>query len=199
MQIPFNALRHRAENQSSTKRQRLRNRDMRSSGTPLYAAESIVGHDCQDEQNMNRLPCPSLANRFNEILTRSPWPTTRCVVVAVHQMVCRVPRPFDIARIVTGVTYTRTTTSRPSDSFPGLMASGTGGTPKTVGGFYDVAYDRVLAGPTIDIGNGLPGTGPGGCTVPGGTRHFVALLPVEREQFSHCLLERATGAAVLLS
>jgi hypothetical protein len=65
----------------------------------------------------------------------------------------------------TGVTYTRTTTSRPSDSFPGLMALVTGGTPKTVGGFYDVAYDRVLAGPTIDTGNGLPGTGVGGCTV----------------------------------
>src|SRR5271169_2853571 len=65
----------------------------------------------------------------------------------------------------TGVNYTRTTTSRPSDSFPGLMALVTGGTPKTVGAFYDVAYDRVLAGPTIDTGNGLPGTGPGGCTV----------------------------------
>lgn len=64
----------------------------------------------------------------------------------------------------TGVTYTRTTTSRPSDSFPGLMALVTGGTPKTVGAFYDVAYDRVLAGPTIDTGNGLPGTGPAGCT-----------------------------------
>ena len=61
----------------------------------------------------------------------------------------------------TGVTYTRTTTSRPSDSFPGLMALVTGGTPKTVGAFYDVAYDRVLAPPTIATGNGLPG---GTCT-----------------------------------
>ena len=63
------------------------------------------------------------------------------------------------------MTYTRTTTSRPSDSFPGLMALVTGGTPKTVGAFYDVAYDRVLAPPTIDTGNGLPGTGPAGCKV----------------------------------
>ena len=61
----------------------------------------------------------------------------------------------------TGVTYTRTTTSRPSDSFPGLMALVTGGTPRTVGAFYDVAYDRVLAPPTIATGNGLPG---GTCT-----------------------------------
>ena len=54
----------------------------------------------------------------------------------------------------TAVNYTRTTTSRPSDSFPGLMALVTGGTPKTVGAFYDVAYDRVLAPPLNDTGNG---------------------------------------------
>jgi len=57
----------------------------------------------------------------------------------------------------TGVTYTRTTTSRPSDSFPGLMALVSGGTPRTVGAFYDVAYDRVLAPPKMTTGNGLPG------------------------------------------
>ena len=56
----------------------------------------------------------------------------------------------------TGVNYTRTTTSRPSDSFPGLMALVTGGTPRTVGAYYDVAYDRVLAPPKVATGNGLP-------------------------------------------
>ena len=55
----------------------------------------------------------------------------------------------------TGVNYTRTSTSKPSDSFPGLMALVTGGTPKTVGAFYDVAYDRVLAPPLHDTGNGV--------------------------------------------
>jgi hypothetical protein len=55
----------------------------------------------------------------------------------------------------TGVTYTRTSAARPSDSFPGLMALVTGGTPKTVGAYYDVAYDRVLAPPAIDTGNGV--------------------------------------------
>jgi type I phosphodiesterase/nucleotide pyrophosphatase len=62
----------------------------------------------------------------------------------------------------TGVNYTRTTTSRPSDSFPGLMALVTGGSPRTVGAFYDVAYDRVLAPPKIATGNMLPG---GDCVV----------------------------------
>src|SRR5215468_7674584 len=56
-----------------------------------------------------------------------------------------------------GTHYTRTTTSRPSDSFPGLMALVSGGSPRTVGAFYDVAYDRVLAPPKVATGNGLPG------------------------------------------
>ena len=55
----------------------------------------------------------------------------------------------------TGVNYPRTSTSKPSDSFPGLMAIVTGGTPKLVGAYYDVAYDRVLAPPAADTGNGL--------------------------------------------
>jgi len=54
-----------------------------------------------------------------------------------------------------GVNYTRTSTSRPSDSFPGLMALVTGGTPRSVGAFYDVAWDRVLAPPAKTTGNGL--------------------------------------------
>jgi hypothetical protein len=62
----------------------------------------------------------------------------------------------------TAVNYTRTTTSRPSDSFPGLMALVSGGSPRTVGAFYDVAYDRVLAPPKVATGNGLPG---GTCSV----------------------------------
>jgi len=69
----------------------------------------------------------------------------------------------------TGINYTRTSTSKPSDSFPGLMAIVTGGTPKLVGAYYDVAYDRVLAPPAADTGNGvLHGT----CSVgrPNGTR-----------------------------
>jgi len=59
-----------------------------------------------------------------------------------------------------GVTYPRTSTSKPSDSFPGLMAIVTGGSPKSVGAFYDVAYDRILAPPAVETGNGNP---PGAC------------------------------------
>jgi hypothetical protein len=55
----------------------------------------------------------------------------------------------------TGVNYTRTSSSKPSDSAPGLMALVTGGTPRTVGVFYDLSYDRVLAPPLNDTGNGV--------------------------------------------
>ncbi|MGC1965604.1 MAG: alkaline phosphatase family protein [Candidatus Acidiferrales bacterium] len=61
----------------------------------------------------------------------------------------------------TGVNYLDTATSKPSDSFPGLMALMTGGSPRTVGAFYDVAYDRSLAPPKVTTGNGLAG---GRCT-----------------------------------
>jgi hypothetical protein len=54
-----------------------------------------------------------------------------------------------------GVNYTRTSTSKPSDSAPGLAALVTGGTPRSTGIFYDVAYDRVLAPPAKDTANGV--------------------------------------------
>jgi len=55
-----------------------------------------------------------------------------------------------------GVTYSRTSASKPSDSAPRLMALVTGGTPKTTGVYYDVACDRVLAPPLHDTAV-LPG------------------------------------------
>jgi hypothetical protein len=57
----------------------------------------------------------------------------------------------------TGVNYLEASTSKPSDSFPGLMALVTGGSPRTVGAFYDVAYDRSLAPPAKTTGDGVAG------------------------------------------
>jgi hypothetical protein len=67
-----------------------------------------------------------------------------------------------------GVNYLNASASRPSDSFPGLMAIVSGGSARTVGAFYDVAYDRVLAPPATTTGNGVAG---GSCSpgVPNGT------------------------------
>jgi hypothetical protein len=72
----------------------------------------------------------------------------------------------------TGVNYRDTSTAKPSDSFPGLMALMTGGSPRTVGAFYDVAYDRSLDAPINTTGNGVAGTGASGCvagSTPTGT------------------------------
>ena len=67
------------------------------------------------------------------------------------------------------INYTAASTSKPSDSFPGLMTIVTGATPKTMGVYYDVAYDRSLDAPKITTGNGVAG---GPCTpygIPTGT------------------------------
>ncbi len=60
-----------------------------------------------------------------------------------------VPQCPRLAKLgATGVNYLDTSTSKPSDSFPGLMARMTGGSPGTAGGtFYDVADDRSLDPP----------------------------------------------------
>lgn len=63
----------------------------------------------------------------------------------------------------TSIDYLDTSTSKPSDSFPGLMALVTGGSPRSVGAFYDVAYDRSLDPPAATTGNGVAGS-PGLCT-----------------------------------
>jgi len=57
----------------------------------------------------------------------------------------------------TGINYRNASTSKPSDSFPGLTAIVSGGSPRSFGVYYDVAYDRVLAPPENTTGNGLAG------------------------------------------
>ena len=54
-----------------------------------------------------------------------------------------------------GVNYVAATASKPSDSFPGLTAIISGGTPKSTGVWYDVAYDRSLDAPAKTTGNGV--------------------------------------------
>ena len=70
----------------------------------------------------------------------------------------------------TGVNYVAASTSKPSDSFPGLEAIVTGGSPALTGVYYDVAYARNFDAPEKTTGNGVA-AGP--CTAfgtPTGTR-----------------------------
>jgi hypothetical protein len=67
------------------------------------------------------------------------------------------------------INYVAAVSSKPSDSFPGLAALVTGGSPKSTGLYYDVAYDRSLNPPAQTTGTGLAG---GSCTpygLPSGT------------------------------
>ena len=61
----------------------------------------------------------------------------------------------------TGINYVAASTSKPSDSFPGLTAIVTGGSPALTGVYYDVTYSRNFDPPKATTGNGL-GWGP--CT-----------------------------------
>jgi hypothetical protein len=57
----------------------------------------------------------------------------------------------------TGVHYLQALTPKPSDSFPGLTAQITGGTPRSAGIFYDVSYDRSLSPPAKTTPYGIVG------------------------------------------
>jgi Type I phosphodiesterase / nucleotide pyrophosphatase len=57
-----------------------------------------------------------------------------------------------------GVTYTNARTPANSDSFPGLLALITGGSPLSHGLFYDVSYDRTIFDPTNKTCSGAPGS-----------------------------------------
>ncbi len=52
--------------------------------------------------------------------------------------------------------YSHAYTTAPSDSFPGMIAQVTGGTPLSAGVFYDDSYDRTLFAPGSDC-QGPPG------------------------------------------
>ena len=70
----------------------------------------------------------------------------------------------------TGVNYVDASTSKPSDSFPGLTAIVTGGSPALTGVYYDVGYSRNYDAPATPTGNGVAA---GTCTpntTPTGTR-----------------------------
>ena len=69
----------------------------------------------------------------------------------------------------TGINYVAASSSKPSDSAPGLMALVTGGTPRTTGIYYDVAFDRTLDGPQITTGTGLAAAPCTPFAVPTGT------------------------------
>jgi hypothetical protein len=90
------------------------------------------------------------------------------------------------------IDYLVTYTSEPSDSFPGLMALVTGGSPRSVGAFYDDAYDRSLAPPAQTTGDGLA-AGP---CVPYGTPNGTTTEYDEGIDINQTLLNGGAPAGV---
>jgi hypothetical protein len=70
-----------------------------------------------------------------------------------------------------GSTYTNASTTKPSDSFPGLLAQVTGGTSRSTGVFYDDSYDRSFFPPGSN------------CAGPAGTEMNYA-EPLDKNQHS---------------
>lgn len=77
----------------------------------------------------------------------------------------------------TGVNYVAASTSKTSDSFPGLTAIVTGGSPAYTGVYYDVAYSRNYDAPAKTTGNGLAA---------------VPALPSRRRRVRHPSMKKAS-------
>ena len=91
--------------------------------------------------------------------------------------------PALAALATTGVNYVAASTSKPSDSFPGLTAIITGGSPAFTGVYYDVAYSRNLDGPAVMTGNGNgPGTCTAGATPTGFTTEYEEGIDIDQTQ-----------------
>jgi Type I phosphodiesterase / nucleotide pyrophosphatase len=60
------------------------------------------------------------------------------------------PKSAMAALAANGIRYRNAASGKPSDSFPGLLAMITGGSPKSTGVYYDDSYDRALSAPGSD-------------------------------------------------
>src|ERR1700736_4700478 len=83
-----------------------------------------------------------------------------------------------------GINYLETSTSKPSDSFPGLTAIVSGGSARTEGVFYDAAYDRSLNPPITTTGNGVIGVPCNPGTVIGTRTEYEEGIDVDQTQLN---------------
>jgi Type I phosphodiesterase / nucleotide pyrophosphatase len=76
--------------------------------------------------------------------------------VDLHRWVATHPHGALASLAHRGTIYSEAQTSKPSDSFPGMIAQATGGTPYSTGVFYDNTYDRTFYAPGSSC-TGAPG------------------------------------------
>src|ERR1700692_3434828 len=81
----------------------------------------------------------------------------------------------------TGINYVAASTSKPSDSFPGLTSIITGGSPALTGVYYDVAYSRALDGPVVAPANcNEPGPCTAGAAPTGYTTEYEEGIDIDQ-------------------
>jgi hypothetical protein len=101
--------------------------------------------------------CLPVLAQTNHTGTRIPPPLTvrRVLLISIDGI-----HPGDVANLIrsfpdstlahlsaTGITYSQAFTSKPSDSFPGLLSMVTGGSPASTGVWYEGSYARWLSPP----------------------------------------------------
>ncbi|MDP9324034.1 MAG: alkaline phosphatase family protein, partial [Acidobacteriota bacterium] len=79
--------------------------------------------------------------------------------VDLERFVAAHPASALASLTASGRTYTHATATKPSDSFPGMLAMVTGGTPRSTGVYYDDGYDRSLVPATGTCVAGAPAPG----------------------------------------
>ncbi|MBV9572829.1 MAG: alkaline phosphatase family protein [Acidobacteriales bacterium] len=92
-----------------------------------------------------------------------------------------------------GINYNAAIASKPSDSFPGLTAIVTGGSPALTGVYYDVSYARNYDAPAKTTGNGVA-AGP--CTPYGPPTGYTAEYEEGIDIDQHKLNGGAPGASL---
>ncbi|MEX3789449.1 alkaline phosphatase family protein [Paraburkholderia sp. BR14374] len=110
----------------------------------LIAAAVLAACGSNDNSNPGTPVASGIANAQHVLLVSIDGMHQQDLANCVAAKTC----PNIAALAQTGVTYSSASTPGLSDSFPGLAALLTGGSPKTAGLFYDVSYDRTLYAPS---------------------------------------------------
>jgi hypothetical protein len=113
----------------------------------LAATASLLGATmvaaCSTNTMTTAAPANGIGNARRVLLVSIDGLHEQDLAICVAAKTC--PNIASLAQ--TGVTYSNAYTPGLSDSFPGLAAILTGGSPKSAGLFYDVSYDRTLYAP----------------------------------------------------
>jgi hypothetical protein len=120
----------------------------------------------QSKMKLKSLKCLPLLSLGCCILSL-PWPSASAAGSNHHILLLSIDglHAQDVARFIrehpasnlaaltrSGINYTRAECSPPADSFPGILAITTGGTPAVTGVYYDLSYDRSLYPPGVTDG-----------------------------------------------